>query len=299
MAYDTSGLSGYALYYAQAANKGMSDAEANRYATQMMGGSGLRRTDVDQILKDTGSTSESQGIRYDPNTGYAINDYESGGGGGNNENNNNSFDFSSFFGQMMNNVPTFNAPSRAELEGWARAYADTQTNPLISAIQARLIKERAAQENARGEVEAAYGGLPAQYQARLDEAREYALENAIARGMGRTGVVNWETEKRTTPILQEQAQADREKASKLAAIANAIAAAEASAAESVQAAEANRAALEASKLADLQQWSAGMQANQGLNSFNQILSMADMYNSSQNNTSTLLMQLLPLLMGGS
>lgn len=297
---DTTGLSGYALYYAQAINRGMNDEEASRYATQQMGGSGLYRQDIDKILTGTGATSQSQNIRYDPVTGYAINKYSSGNNNtsGGSTYNDVASEFSSFFNKLTDNIPTFTPPTEAEMQGWAKAYADTSVNPLISAIQAALNKQLTSQETAKADVEAAYAGLPEKYQSQLNEARNYALENAIARGMGRSGVVNWETEKRTTPIMQEQAQAEREKAAKLASIANAIAAAESSAAEQTQSAEAQRAALEAAKMGELQQWAAAMANSSGQNAFNQALSLAGLYNQNQASNTNLLLQLLPLFLGG-
>ena len=75
-------------------------------------------------------------------------------------------------------------------------------------------------------INAAYAGIPAQTDRMLADARNYALESAIARGGGRSGVVNWETEKRTTPIMQQAQQYEAEKAAKLAGVtdwlANAI-----------------------------------------------------------------------------
>lgn len=303
MAIDLTGLSGYALEYAKAANKGASYDEASRAATKAIGGSGLYKADIDRM---SGSGLDTSKVTYKKN-GMARNQYDDDEDdreevrkelSRTSSNRSSSSDDIYDLIKEMTGKNEFEAPDEATMKGWAKAYANTTVNPMVAAINASLNKQLSAQENARGEVEAAYAGLPAQFQSRLDEARDYSLRDAISRGAGRTGVVNWETEKRTTPIMQEQAQADREKSAKIAAIANAIALAQSTSADSIRAAEEQRAALEAARMGELQQWVAGMKSDAGKSYFSNAVSLADLANRRDNNSSDMIMQLLPLLMGG-
>lgn len=300
MAIDLTGLSGYALAFAKAMNAGQNYEQASATATRETGGSGLYRQDIDNILKGTGATSSSQGLKYDPETGYVIGSYDnyvdrtprppSGG----------SDNISDIVNALTNTIPTstFTPPSEDELKGWASTYANTQIDPTIAAIQNSLTRQLAAQDTAKSDVEAAYAGLPAQYANQLEEARNAALESAIARGMGRSGVVDWQTAQYSKPILESQRQTDADKAAKLAAIANTIAALNTTAQDSIAAAEGQRGSLEAARMGDLQQWVAGMQAAGSQDSFNNALQLAGMINSNHNTGQDLLLQLIPLFMGG-
>lgn len=209
-----------------------------------------------------------------------------------------SFDWESLFDKLVpkNN---FVAPSESELSNWASAYANAQIDPLITAIQNSLTKQLASQETAKSEVEAQYAGLPQKYDSMLEEARRSALESAIARGMGRSGVVNWQTAKLSSPIIQQQAKDEADKTAALAKIANNIAALNTTAQDSITSAEAQRGNLAASRMGELQQWVAQMNAASGQNSFNNALSLANLYNNNQASSINTILQLLPLFMGGS
>jgi len=199
---------------------------------------------------------------------------------------------------MLGKTSSYVAPSESEMQDWASSYASSSINPLLSAIQTRLSKEKAAQDSAKTEVEAAYGGLPEKYANQLSEARTSALESAISRGMGRSGVVDWQTEKLSSPIMQEQAQSEREKASRLTSIANAIASAESTAATQTQSAEEQRAALEAARMGELQQWVEQMKASGNSSMWGNAFNMANLYNQSQSSGSNALAQALAQLLGG-
>lgn len=209
-----------------------------------------------------------------------------------------SFDWESLFDK---HVPknNFVAPSESQMRDWASSYASSQVNPLITAIQNNLAQQLAAQETAKSDIEAAYAGLPEKYAAQLEEARRTALESAIARGMGRSGVADWQTAQYSKPILESQRQSEADKAAKLAAIANTIAALNTTAQNSLTAAEQQRGALEAARMGELEQWAAQMAATGGQNNFNNMMQMANLYNNNQANSQNLILQLLPLLMGGA
>lgn len=315
---DKSGLFGPGEAFANALDKGASYDEAVKEATK--GGSGLRRTDIDQVLLDTGTTSESQGLRYDPYTGYAYSASPPGvstnytmpapstqpaynpvtglptqtasaapGFGVS--------DLEKLFDKYAPKNP-FVRPSDAQLLQWATDYADAQVNPLITAINTNLTRQRAAQESAKNAVEAAYSGLDTKYDERIAESASRATESAIARGMGRSGVADWLAKEYAKPITEAYTQAGAEKAAKLAAIANTIAALETSAADSLTAAEAQRGTLTGSRMGDLQMWADSMAADNWQSSFNNALSMVGMMRDTKNQDLSLILQFLPFLMGG-
>lgn len=181
---------------------------------------------------------------------------------------------------FKNNSNQYTSMSDSKMRSLAREYADLQVNPLLAAISSELSTSRAAKEGSLDEIAAAYANLDEDTQAGLDEARGAALSSAVSRGMGRSGVVDWQTEKRTTPILLAKEQALGEKAAKEAAIAREIAALEENASTRRAAAEEQRGQLTATQLANLQQQNF---ANQ---------------NSLSSSQQQLMMSLLPLFLYG-
>jgi hypothetical protein len=99
----------------------------------------------------------------------------------------------------------------------------SESDPVLADITNRLGSAQTSAASQKGEVEAAYANLAALTDARLNEARKYAVENAIARGMGRSGVTDWLINEYSTPIMMEEQQAGREKVAKLTSIANELA----------------------------------------------------------------------------
>lgn len=199
---------------------------------------------------------------------------------------------------LMAQPSAYKAPSESEMLTQAQQYADLQISPLLSAIQSNLDKERANQASARSSVEAAYAGVPARTQAMLEEARNKATESAIARGMGRSGVVDWQTTKLSAPVMQQATEAEQEKAAKLAEIANTLAAAESGAMKQQQEATSRRGTLESAKLSDLRQQSQQMELQEQQAKWGQALNLANMAQQSSQAQQNLLMQLLPILMYG-
>jgi len=99
--------------------------------------------------------------------------------------------------------------------------------------------------------------------------------------------------------LTSQREDDAAEAASLASIANTIAALNTNAQNSLTAAEKQRGTLKSSRMGDLQQWVEGMKSSAGQNKFNNALSLADLQNNSAASSNSLLLQLLPLFMGGT
>ncbi len=311
------GTTGFAKQFSDAYNAGKSYDDSINYATTQTGGSGLRRPDIDQILYGTGTSSQSQGVTYDPITGYAIGSgskKKSGSstpeipgvpntsmdsllkalgssGGGNN------FPYENFLNDLMGSS-SYTPLTDEEMLSQAQQYANLQIDPLLTAIQNNLGTSVAAKEGSIGEIEAAYAGIPGKIQAMINEARNYATEDAIARGMGRSGVVNWETEKRTTPLMQQQADAEREKSAKLASVQREIEALRTAAANSTAEAEARRGTLEANQLANLRNLGAQLAIQSDAAKWGQGYNLAQLANTANQSNVNNLLGLLPYFMYG-
>ncbi len=197
---------------------------------------------------------------------------------------------------LMSQQPAYTAPSESELLTQAQQYANLQTSPLLSAIQNSISQKNLAQENARRDIEAAYAGVPARAQSLLEEARRSALENAISRGMGRSGVVDWQTAKLSAPIMQSVTESEQKKAAELANIAATIANIQSEGARQMQDIERQRGLLESSKLADLRQQALQNALNQQAATWGQGYQLAALGQNANTAQQNLLMSLLPLYM---
>jgi hypothetical protein len=210
--FDLSGLSGYALEYAKAANQGAKVSgkgrdKADDAATQALGGSGLNQADINRIMQGGGMSTT-----YQPTTYYGAQQqtYQPTSLG-------NRMDLDAILGKLGTSF-NYTPLSDAEMMEQAKTYADLQLSPLLAALQSNYDMSKAAQEAAKLQIEAAYSGVGDTISQRLDEAERRAKQDAIARGMGRSGVVNWERAKLTEPILRQEAQAMQEKAAKMSGV---------------------------------------------------------------------------------
>ena len=207
-----------------------------------------------------------------------------------------SFPYEQLLRDLMSQPSSYETPSESELLTQARQYAELEVSPLLSAIQSSLASAQTAYSNEKAAIEAAYAGVPAQTQALLDEARRNALESAIARGMGRSGVVDWQTQKLSAPILQQATQSEQEKAAKLAAIANTLATTQAEAARQQEEAESRRGTLQSEKLAELRQQAAENALRDMAAKWGQGYSLAQLAQAANASQQNLLAQLLASLM---
>lgn len=211
--FDLSGLSGYALEYAKAANQGAKVSgkgrdKADDAATQALGGSGLNQADINRIMQGGGMSTT-----YQPTTTYygaQQQTYQPTSLG-------NRMDLDAILGKLGTSF-NYTPLSDAEMMEQAKTYANLQLSPLLAALQSNYDMSKAAQEAAKLQIEAAYSGVGDTISQRLDEAERRAKQDAIARGMGRSGVVNWERAKLTEPILRQEAQAMQEKAAKMSGV---------------------------------------------------------------------------------
>lgn len=197
------------------------------------------------------------------------------------------FPFEQMWRDTIAAAPKYTPRSESELLTQSQQYAGLQIDPQLQALSKALAQLKQSADAERGSVDAAYSGLHDTSTRMLKDAEARALESAISRGGGRSGQVEWLTQKQQQPIMEQTTQAEVGKAAQLSAIANALALAERQGGETQQQLAERRGTLEASQLAGLRQlehanatgdWQLQQQAVQNLaamatqsNQFNQQL----------------------------
>lgn len=197
---------------------------------------------------------------------------------------------------VLSQAPKSTPKSQEELQGMAQNYASLQITPQLEALR-RSIEQAGITASSQTEaINAAYASVPQQTQSMLDEARRYAQESAIARGAGQSGVVNWETEKRTTPIMQQAQQMEQEKAAKLSAVADWLSGVQSQGAEQEQQLIARQGDLTQQYLQLLSEQNEGKSASDWERIFNSISSLAGSAQNANLNAQNWAQGLLPYFM---
>jgi hypothetical protein len=107
-----------------------------------------------------------------------------------------------------------------QMQAQAQRLAGLQVNPQRGQLQRSLEEAIANAEAQKRSIQAAYEGVPTELELAAEEARRKALESAIARGVGRSGVVDYQAAKIGAEQQRQLAQVEAEKAAKLAALAD-------------------------------------------------------------------------------
>lgn len=199
---------------------------------------------------------------------------------------------------MLATPSAFKMPTEAELLSQATKRAELQTSPLLSAIGTRRSKAGADYSSAQSDIEAAYSGVADTARTLLDEVARNAIDTAIASGMGRSGKGEYLTAKGTAPIVQQVAQADREKAAKLARAANEYNALLSGLGQEEQGIYSQRGNLQSSLLDELSRYYTGLGVQQEGNKWNQAMGLANLANTANTGQQSLLTSLVPLLLYG-
>ena len=160
----------------------------------------------------------------------------------------------------------------------AKQYAALQIDPQLQALQRSLDEAAQYAESQRGMIEAAYSGIPAQIDRMLAQAREYGTEDAIARGVGRSGVVDYNVRELSQPVIEQATRYEAEKAAQLANVANALALAQKQALQQQQELEQQRGLLESTRLEEMRQLGHAMQAEDWERAWNAAQNLAAMAN---------------------
>lgn len=134
-----------------------------------------------------------------------------------------SFPYEQMMRDLISAMPKYTPPSEEELLRQAQRYAELQINPQLEALERAWQLLQQQTEAQKKYIEATYAGLEENVQNRLQELARQALENAIARGGGRSGVVEWLMQQYQKPVVEEYAKAQAEKAATLSDLANRLA----------------------------------------------------------------------------
>jgi hypothetical protein len=300
---------------------GGSSSSSNKSSTsssKSSSSSGIDSATYDEIVRKaqagiplTNPTPEKQALYDAYASAYSV---SSSGGSGSNKKESNTLTLEDYISQLSNPMDNYNMPyeqlirdiisqapttsqkSQSELENIAKNYASLQITPQLEALQ-RSIEQAITTANSQKEaIEAAYASVPQQTQAMLDEARRYAQESAIARGAGQSGVVNWETEKQTTPIMQQAQQYEAEKAAKLNAVADWLAGVQSQGAEQEQQLAKTQGDLTQQYLQLLTEQNESKSASDWERIFNSISSLANAAQSANLNSQNWATSLLPYFM---
>ena len=168
--------------------------------------------------------------------------------------------YEQMYRDVLANAPRYEMPSESELRNQAGDWADLQVNPLLQAIDRSLVDARASADKQRGEIQANYAGFEDTLNRMLSEAGGMATESAIARGGGRSGAVEWLTDKMQTPIMEQATTEQAKKTAALTALADAVALAEQQAGDKREQLEDRRGTLTANRLAELTNQAQAMSA---------------------------------------
>ena len=102
-------------------------------------------------------------------------------------------------------------------------FAALEFDPQVSALHRTLEQQRLAAAGQKQMIDATYAGMPERTARLLETARAQALESAIARGAGRSGVVEWLTDRQQAPIFEHMQQQEAERTARLSDVINQLA----------------------------------------------------------------------------
>lgn len=187
-----------------------------------------------------------------------------------------SFPYEKMLNELLKKMPQFKPASEEEMLQQARQYAALQIDPQLQALERSLQDALAHYEAQKAAIEAAYSTVPETAQRLLNETRQQAIESAIARGAGRSGIADYSVRRMQEPIIEQTTQAEAEKAAKLAALTDALNLVQKQYQQQVQELETRRGTLEAQQLANLKQLAQAMQAGDWERAWNAAQNLATM-----------------------
>ena len=187
-----------------------------------------------------------------------------------------SFPYEKMLNELLKKMPQFKPASEGEMLQQARQYAALQIDPQLQALERSLQDASAHYEAQKAAIEAAYSTVPETAQRLLNETRQQAIESAIARGAGRSGIADYSVRRMQEPIIEQTTQAEAEKAAKLAALTDALNLVQKQYQQQVQELETRRGTLEAQQLANLKQLAQAMQAGDWERAWNTAQNLATM-----------------------
>jgi len=122
--------------------------------------------------------------------------------------------------QLLNYFPAYTQKTSDELAAQVANEAQLKYNAQLQALARSLEQQQLSAQNQTNTLNTAYATAQEQVDAQLQNAYDMALRNAIARGGGQSGAVEWMAQQNQEPILTAYAQAEAERANQLAQIAS-------------------------------------------------------------------------------
>jgi len=160
---------------------------------------------------------------------------------------------------ILGSAPKYTPQSDSDIQSQASTYADVQINPQITALQKSLQTALSSLDNQANTVTANYAGIQEDADATMKEVEKDAVENAISRGGGRSGVVEWVKTENQKPVLSALMKAEAAKTADLNNIANNKTLAQTNYNAGIEALETQRGAITAAKIDALKQADYAMQ----------------------------------------
>lgn len=170
--------------------------------------------------------------------------------------------------QYIGGQPSYTPRTDEELLALARQMAGLAVGPQRLAIQQQIEELQRQADMSRQRIEASYAGAEDALARALAIARQQATESAIARGGGRSGLVDYTTTKLQEPLMINYQQQQAQRAAALADIESALGLGQSQAAERLRQLAEQEGALTTQQLAALkdtdyaraqQAWQLGLQ----------------------------------------
>ena len=135
-----------------------------------------------------------------------------------------SFPYEQLYRDMLASYPRAQFQTDDEMLGTANNYADMQVSSQLLALQQAMDQAGVDAKSQKELIEGAYAGVADQLAQTTETQKAQALESAISRGGGRSGVVDWSNAKINEAQTAQLSQSEAQKAAQLANVANQLAA---------------------------------------------------------------------------
>jgi len=132
--------------------------------------------------------------------------------------------YEQLYRDMLASYPEAQYQSEEDMQDAAENYANLQVSSQLQALQDAMDQAGVDAKSQKKLIEAAYSGVADQLAQASETQKAQALESAISRGGGRSGVVDWSNAKINEAETEQLSQSEAQKAAQLANVANQLAA---------------------------------------------------------------------------
>lgn len=185
-----------------------------------------------------------------------------------------SYPYEQLYRDFLAAYPQARYQNEEDMLNEAKNYADLQVSSQLLALQQALDQAGVDAKAQKKTIEAAYAGMADQLAQAAEQQKAQALESAIARGGGRSGVVDWSNAKINEAQTEQLSQSEAQKSAQLANAANQLAALQKQYTGQINQLEGQRGSLAQNYLANLQNQSYANAVNAWGNQMNAISDMS-------------------------